>query len=241
MNAPLRLALAGVAVVAVAVGGLYVLNRGPDAPGNVGGLPSPSPTPSLPPSGSPTCSLALGAPIDTTDWIVFRSERYGFDIAYPCGWIAQPSTKDWDFEVDAKNWRSSAQESFIAPNLQVRVSAWSVALAPGTTIESWTDVEPWIEAYCQESANAPCTGIHDRAVPMCNESRDCHPGLLVPFEDDVQAFFTGGNFGDRMVVVAVWWGESQPAVAPFGGSQRLLEAFLSTMGVFPPSGPDNHP
>ncbi len=55
----------------------------------------------------------------------------------------------------------------------------------------------------------------------------------MPFQNDVQAFFTGGIYGDRMVVVAVWWGESDRAVEPYGGARRLLEAFLSTMSVFP--------
>jgi hypothetical protein len=77
-----------------------------------------------------------------------------------------------------------------------------------------------------------CEGVLKRAVPLCVELRDCHPGLLVPFNYEVMAFMTGGTFGDTMTVVAVWWGESEPATAPFGGSQNLLEAFLSTMGVW---------
>ena len=52
----------------------------------------------------------------------------------------------------------------------------------------------------------------------------------MPFVGDVQAFFIGGAYGE-MTVVAVWWGESDPAVAPYGGARRLLEAFLATMGV----------
>jgi hypothetical protein len=67
-----------------------------------------------------------------------------------------------------------------------------------------------------------CTGIQERATPLCVELRDCHPGLLVQFEDNVEAFFTGGNYGDTMVVVAVWWDESAPAVAPYGGARKLL-------------------
>jgi hypothetical protein len=36
-----------------------------------------------------------------------------------------------------------------------------------------------------------------------------------------------------MVVIAVWRPESHPSVAPFGGARQLLEAFLSTMCVWP--------
>ena len=52
------------------------------------------------------------------------------------------------------------------------------------------------------------------------------------FADDVQAFFPDVD-GAPMNVVAVWYGESSPAVAEYGGSQKLLEAFLSTMNVWP--------
>ena len=88
------------------------------------------------------------------------------------------------------------------------------------------------------SGNSPCTGIADRAVELCLEKWDCHPGLLVPFENDVQAFFSGGIYAqDAMTVVAVWRAESSRHVARYGGSRRLLEAFLSTMEVWPSSTP----
>ena len=67
-----------------------------------------------------------------------------------------------------------------------------------------------------------------------NEEWDCHPALSGPFDTDVQAFFKDGfTNAEKMIVVAVWWGDSEAAVAPYGGSERLLEAFLSTMGVVP--------
>jgi len=96
----------------------------------------------------------------------------------------------------------------------------------------------WVEDYCQRSGNAPCDGIADRAIELCLERRDCHPGLLVPFENDVQAFFTGGIYSPTaMTIVAVWQSESAPAVAPYGGAQQLLESFLATMEVWPASTP----
>ncbi len=127
-----------------------------------------------------------------------------------------------------------AQENFHSADGRVRVSAWSVPFDPGTTIETWADVEAWAADYCQKADTGPCAGIHDRVVPLCLEIRDCHPALLVQFDNDVQAFFQDGfTNSDRMIVVAVWWGDSEPAVAPYGGSTQLLEAFLSTMGVVP--------
>ena len=76
-------------------------------------------------------------------------------------------------------------------------------------------------------------------MSSCVSSRwDCHPGLLVPFESAVLAFVNGGIYNaDAMTVVAVWRGESDPSVAPYGGAQRLLEGFLSTMQVWPAATP----
>jgi len=225
--APVAVALG---IVVFVVAGLYFGgSRAPSVGGGVGRAPSPRPTPSatLVPSPTPTAAL-----------VTYHSDRYGFDIGHPADWTIRPAERDWTFEADATNRLSTAQEAFIAPTQDIRMSAWSVALDPGTTGEEGIAVEAWVEAYCQKTEDAPCTGIHDRAVPLCLERRDCHPGLLVPFKDDVQAFFIGGIYdADKMIVVAVWSGESQPAVAPYGGSRRLLEAFLSTMEVWPESVP----
>ncbi len=110
-------------------------------------------------------------------------------------------------------------------------------LDPGTSVhDSMPATKAWVEDYCEASGNTPCTGIGDRAVELCLERRDCHPGLLVPFQDNVQAFFSGGIYdADAVTVVTVWRAQSAPATTPYGGSQRLLEGFLSTMRVWPAS------
>jgi hypothetical protein len=135
---------------------------------------------------------------------------------------------------------STAMDRFLRPNRQVGVSVWRVALAPKTTVGTWAEIETWAADFCAKTKNTPCAGIHDRAVRMCNERRDCHPALLVSFEREVQAFVSDGG-PDGMIVLAVWRAESDSTVAEYGGSTRLLEGFLSTMGVVLPTGPDNHP
>ena len=96
----------------------------------------------------------------------------------------------------------------------------------------------WVEDYCRRSGDSPCDGIADRSIDLCLERRDCHPGLLVSFDNDVQAFFTGGIYSQTaMTIVAIWQNESAPAVAQYGGTQKLLEAFLATMQVWPASTP----
>ena len=90
----------------------------------------------------------------------------------------------------------------------------------------------WAEQYCDLAKLSPCTGIENRAVPLCIEKRDCHPALLVPFEEGTAAFLGGGIF-PQSHVVAVWRPESDPEAAQYGGARKLLEAYLLTIGVCP--------
>ncbi len=178
-----------------------------------------------PSAGEPTA-----APVDTTGWTTYVSDRYAFAIGHPPDWTVQPADHGWTMEADAKDFASTGHEAFMSPSDDIRVSAWSV---PSNAPESIEAVEAWVEQYCQESANTSCADIRSRAVPLCNETRDCHPGMLVPFENEVQAFFTGGTYQQQIVVLTVWRPESHPSVADYGGSRALLQAFLSTMDVCP--------
>ena len=224
MTTPLRLGLTAAAAVAVAIGGIYVLNRGSSGP-NVGGQPAP--TLSAAPSTSPAASPSAD-PLDTATWSTYVSSRYGFSIGRPGDWTERPATRDWTLETDATDWTSPAQESFISAAGDVRVSAWSLAVEPGTSVEAW------IQAYCEAAADpaADCAAIVAGAIPIFVEERDRHPGLLQTSPAwDMHAFVLNG---DRMHVVAIWRLESDPTVAPYGGARRLLESFLSTMVVGAP-------
>jgi hypothetical protein len=230
MSLPMRLA-AGIAFVAVLSFGALTVFRPAVGPGS---LPSPTPSPTLAPSPTQSAAATL-PPIDTAGWTTYTSSQYGFRIGHPADWTEVPASRAWSFEADTNDWLSPGMDAFFTPAGEgVRVSAWAVPLdAAFPDNPTWTDVEAWIAEYCQKTDKTPCPGIHDRAVQLCLERRDCHPGLLVPFESEVKAFYTGGGSDGQMVMVAVWWGESEPAVAPYGGSRRLLEAFLSTMCVWP--------
>jgi len=197
------------------------------------------------PSASPTPSEAADEveAIDTSDWTVYSSDLYDLEVAHPPEWTQTPATRQWRLDADGKDFLSPAHEAFRSPAGNVRVSVWAAPLEPATGEETTDSIEAWVEDYCQATDNTPCDGIGDRAIALCLEKWDCHPGLLVPFRDDVQAFFSGGIYdADTMTVVAVWRGESAPAVARYGGAQRLLEGFLSTMEVWPASTPrhDRH-
>jgi hypothetical protein len=233
MSTTFKLAVGAAVVIAVVLGGAFVL--GPRARDQgVGGGQTPSPSPTVSPSPSPS---AAADPLDIATWTTYTSKQYGFSIAHPADWTVDPASRAWTWD-DAPESLNPAQENFHSADGHVRVSAWSVPRDAaegtifGTPAEGWGAVEEWVQTYCERTGSTPCTDIHGRAVPLCLEKRDCHPGLLVPFDNDVQAFFTNGGEGAPMTVVAVWWGDSEPAVAPYGGSRRLLEAFLSTMDVW---------
>jgi hypothetical protein len=216
MNGMTRLALAAAAVVAVVVGGLYVLRPGADRPGVGGpGSPVPSASTSLSPPPSATTSL-----LDTSTWVAYESDRYGFSIGHPADWTERASDHVWTLAADS-DWLSPASEGFRAADSSVYATAWSVSVPAGTTAEAW------IAAYCVKQANTPCTGIPGFAMTA---TMDGHPGLLVPFKDDTQAFFLVDS---RMYVVAVWEPDSDPRTAPYGGAQRLLKGYLASMRLLP--------
>jgi hypothetical protein len=228
--------VAVVAVIAVVTSG--ATNPGPDRSDGVEPIGTPSATPP-----------DAVEQIDTSSWTTYASDRYSFEVGHPPNWTEAPSRRNWSFETDAADPTSPAHDAFVDPSGEIRVSAWEAPLDPEgnaacrkvverTCVETNAYLLAWVEDYCEASNNSPCTGIADRAVDLCLEARDCHPGLLVPFDDDVQAFFSGGIYaGDAMTVVAVWRAESDPQLARYGGAQRLLESFLSTMEVWPASTP----
>jgi hypothetical protein len=224
-------AVMAVAAVAAVVTGTTVVT-GPNQSSPLPPAGPASPSVSEPPSRSQL------PPLQTGSWEAYTSTRYDFSIGHPPAWSEEPAIRDWSPERDVADHLSPAHEAFTSRDGHVRLSVWKAPLDAGTREESIPYLVSWVEDYCLESGNSPCTGIADRAVELCLEKWDCHPGLLVPFENDVQAFFSGGlHAQDAMTVVAVWRGESSPFVARYGGSRRLLEAFLSTMEVWPATTP----
>ena len=87
MNKLMPIGVGAAAAVVALVVGFQLL--GP--PGGPGGSPSaePSPTPSPTVASTPTPE----APPPLTE--TFTSERNGFSISYPAGWVAQPATEPW--------------------------------------------------------------------------------------------------------------------------------------------------
>jgi hypothetical protein len=163
----------------------------------------------------------FAGPLDTSAWTTYISDRYGFSIGHPADWTERPGDHTWSLANDS-DWLTSASEGFQAPGHTVLATAWSVPVKPGTTDAAW------IQAYC-EIVTTSCAGLADQTVPV---TMDGHPGSLVKFVEDTQAFIL---VGDRMYVVAVWEPDSDPRTASYGGAVRLLEGYLSTMHLLPGS------
>ena len=113
----------------------------------------------------------------------------------------------------------------------VTIGADEYGLAP----DGWSTYGPvitWAERYCELEGLSPCEGLADRAAPLCIERRDCHPAVLVPFEEGTAAFVAGGVFPEPRVI-AVWRPATDPELAPFGGARKILEEYLLSVDVYP--------
>ena len=229
MTTPLRFGLTAAAVGAVAIGSLILFNRAPSGPGGPGG---PTPSVTAAPSSAPPTASPTPDPLDTARWTTYTSDRYGYSIGYPADWTERPAERNWAFATDAADWLSPGQESFISAPGDLRVSAWSVAVEPGTSAQAW------IQSYCEAVASPgqDCSGYQDGAVPVSIED---HAGVLITKPGFDHPVFVLN--GDRMYVVIAWRDESDPSVMPYGGARRLVESFLSTMVLRAPAGPSAQP
>ena len=160
-------------------------------------------------------------------WATYRSTQYEFEIGHPASWTTQSADHDWSFDADGRDPASSAFESFVDPEGDVRVSAWSVPRAPAegtmlegvTVVESWRNVERWVKAYCERTGNTPCTGIHERAGTLVFRGAGLPSGPPGP----VQGRRTGilhergrGSLHDSRHSLA---GSDGPSAAPYGGTR----------------------
>lgn len=253
-------AAAGLAIVAVVGVGVLAVNSRLPGPGGPG---TPAPSVTQPPSAAPTAAVTARptatTSLDTLDpssWTPYTSTVYGFTMGYPADWhVEQRATRPWT-PSDGLGWESPGVDTFAAPEGDLAVSVWGVAvdLNPDPAIEmSWEDFEAWIETFCTSTKNGPCTGIHDRVVPMCPDGdTECHTGaMIVPFENSVAGFKGGDRGGVTVVVdgvevtywiiVSVWQPDSYPGLAQYGGGTRLIQAYLESMGAQMPSrGPVDH-
>ncbi len=222
MNNVAKMAIAAVVVIAIGALGLSVLR--PSGSSNVGGQPTASPTPSpsisLSPSpSSPSSSASVVSPAALSE--TFTSERHGFSISFPAGWVPRPATSPWTTGIP--DYSTTAGDVMYDPVLDG--SLWiMVASQPlaGKSAEQWVaDAVAGLGSadFC-ETPSQPATidGV---------QGRDCGSAAAVAT-------------GERGYVVKLYTSGDVPAVVA-GYDQAYFEDVLATLQLQPEDAVDTAP
>lgn len=218
MNTFAKVAIAAVVVIAVGALGLSVLR--PSSSSNVGGQPAASPSPS--PSPSPTFGATIvpaPAPALTEP---FTSERHGFSISYPTGWVTRPATDPWT--AGFPDFSQTSGDIFYDPVLQDHLFV-TVASQPlgGKTGAQWVD-----DLFM---AGLGAAGACDSPVEPV--SIDGTQGRLC-------GAFAATSAGDRGYVIALYTsGDDPTAVVAY--DQAYFEDILATLQLRPEDAVDTAP
>ena len=177
-------------LAAAAVAGLVLLVAGAvwlgGDEGLVGGAPTPSPTPIRVPAESdvlqptPDVASVRPTPIDTTGWIPFTSQRYGYELAIPPTWVTRPAVREWSLETDNMEGGDPGTDSFAPDGLidlhktaPAGATVLNVFAAPATKEVSDQD---WLRADGAACAVLdPLKGRADLVEPV---TVDGHRGLI---------------------------------------------------------------
>jgi hypothetical protein len=228
MNSYAKLAIAAVVVVVVAIGGLALLRPGESSgPGGAPiATPSPTPSPSAAPSPSPAASPST---IDTTDWVPFTSDRYGYTISYPPTHSGMPgSTKS------APTFVAQAQRDFaFGTDLWERSAGGELA----TTPLDWIVLGPdgYQIGFWGFAATVPVGTSVDDIISQGVGTRD-PPGAPFPACESEPIMIDGqpGRFhvcGDSVSIAVVTIGDRAYVFVEGRGSveKDLMLAQLSTV------------
>jgi hypothetical protein len=219
MPTSFKLALGAMVVIAVVLGGAYVL--GPPS-GGVGG-PNPTPLPTVNPSPSASGS---GSFTNTSTWTLFTSSRYGFTAAYPPTFGTSPSSEFWVIP-ESESTSPTEWDLFHLGSGDPTWSGASVPLPAGQTETAWLTAyregqnDPTRPAVCNPSPAALSTVVIDG-----------HTGSLRLGCGEMEALVL---VGDRVYSFAGWSGPAPTTPGMPAGQRELFEAFLSTIRLDPAS------
>jgi hypothetical protein len=212
-----------VAVVAV-TGVLFLVGPGPGPlgqpePSPSGLRPLPSDVSPSPPAPAPTFKSGIGP------WTSYTSEVYGYAAAYPDDWTVDHfATRTWDAAIDGLDPGSPAVDTFTNAAGTVTVSRWRAPHDPEDNPGDPAMMLAWVEELCGILGDTRCGGIAERAISFCPDGF-CNAAFIVPFRDHVLAFYVGTP-DDTVNIVAIWLPETDAALAGYGGSTKLLRAFV---------------
>ncbi len=228
MNPLARMTAAVIAVVLLIGTGAYLLGPGPQNGGTPTSSPSVSatalPTSSATASGSPSPSVAplrlpssgAGTEPDTAAWVVYPSNRYGFDISHPADWTERRATGEWTMAEDGANFLSGHAEGFMSPDFSTYASAFAVDLPDGEASDAW------ITAY-QAPSSSGCKDIGLEPTASEPGTVDGRPATISHSCQDSMAFVV---IGDRIYVFVL---SHQLLDSLEGSREPLLRAFVSTV------------
>jgi len=166
MNGMTRVAFAAVAVVAVVVGGLYLLRP---ATGGVGGPGSPVPSVSSAPSASPLPSpspstMAIPEPPVGALTQTFTSPTFGYSIKHPADWTVLPTVGEGPTPGGA--------DEFSSPS-----GGWYLRLL-SRPIPDGVVVDDWIVQTLQHAGDPSCMPPRSTQEPV---PVDGHEGRVLGF------------------------------------------------------------
>ncbi len=206
-----------VAVVLV----LPVIACGGDPAGAPASAPVVSSPATAPPVTSPSTTVTsavldtsgdvVDAWLDTSTWVTYGSERYGFTITHPPTWTVIESSRVWDPSVDSINWDNGATEVFVAPDgeLSMYLAVWAVQVDPATTLADWA------QAFCDQYV-VSCTEVEEMSDPASTGS-GARDAVLLAWDDGIVSFIP--SWYDPADPVSIW---QQPA--PAGARIHLVES-----------------
>ncbi len=195
--------------------GIPAASSSPSASAPAAAPPSSPAASASPAKSSPSASSRAAAPVDTTDWVAYTSEQYGFTVAHPKDWVERPATRDWTMAEDRVNYLTSAAEGFEAPDYQNYASAFSANIPAGSSKDAWL-------ATYEDQFNE-CESITTETGAV-----DGHAATIRRGCGESQAFVF---IGDRVYVFSIWSNNdrriSDPALASV--KEGLLDAFILTV------------
>jgi hypothetical protein len=218
MNTFAKVAIAAVVVIAVGAVGLSVLR--PSSSSNVGGQPSTSPSPSSSPTPSPSPSASPITPPALTE--TFTSERYGFSISYPTGWVTRPASDPWTSEYPdfAQTTGDIIHDPVLQSSLWIMVASQPLA---GKTATQWLD-----------DLVAGLRGAGECDAPIEPVTIDGNSGRLVC------GAMAATSAGDRGYLIWLYTGGDDPA-AVAGFDQAYFNDILATLQLRPEDAVDTAP
>ena len=228
-------AAAGVAIVAmVGVGVLAFNSRSP--------LPGSTNAPAATVTGAPTAA-APTLPPGIPGWTAYTSPVYGFTISYPSDWPAiEPASQRWPAGRDLPDSVPYA-DSFANPTLDIALWVWEMAAPAGVNVGSTAGMSEAFSALCASIGAESCEPVFAPKV-LClgplglreppSPHEPCPAALFAPIgsvDEEIPHAFVGDPETNVVTVFVMGRHDSFPAAAKYGGTEALLMAIVSQLGV----------